>query len=309
MDSPDAPNFFLLGAAKAGTTSLHHYLVQHAQIYLPQEKEIQFFTDEALFVKGPEFYLKHYFRGARAFCARGEATPLYFHRPELVAPRLKEYFGLSRLRFVVVLRNPAKRAWSHYQHMRRLGLEPLGFEPALEKEAARMREEPRSWFSYYSDGLYANQLEHWFQHFSEDRFLVLSQDDLIEDLDRELRKIFCFLGIDTNARIKDKAVKNEAAEPKSAFLMRVLMGRIPGGSLLKHVLPIPFRRRIGMALRHFNTRPVIRHSKMAPETEFKLTQAYERDLERLEKLLGRSFSSWRADPFRSLGAQEVKLAD
>jgi hypothetical protein len=293
MHNPDAPNFMLLGAAKAATTSLHHYLLQHPEIYLPKEKEIQFFTDDALYEKGLDYYLRHYFREARGFPARGEATPFYFHRSEVVIPRLIKCFGLSGLKFVIVLRDPVKRAWSHYQHMLRLGLETLEFEQALEQEAERMKDQPLSWYSYYSDGLYASQLHQWFEHFPKESFFVISQDDLIEDSHRVLATIFCFLGVDPDILIRDISIKNEAAEPRSALFMRVLSGRTRGGVWIKKCLPIPLRRRIGMTLRQLNTRPVSQVSEMKPETRIKLGKAYENDLVRLENLLGRSFASWR----------------
>ncbi len=59
------PNFLILGATKSGTTSLHHYMKQHPDVFLPEEKEIQFFIDDQLYEKGMEFYQKQYFSGNR----------------------------------------------------------------------------------------------------------------------------------------------------------------------------------------------------------------------------------------------------
>lgn len=294
MNSPDAPNFMLLGAAKAGTTSLHHYLIQHPAVYLPKEKEIQFFTDDALYEKGTDYYLKHYFRGARDFVARGDATPIYFHRPEVVIPRLIRHFGVEGLKFVIILRNPVTRAWSHYQHMRRLGLESLEFEQALEQESERMQQHPLSWFSYFSDGLYASQLRQWFDHFPRESFLVIVQDDLIREPRNVLGGIFGFLGCDPNFCVPDISAKNEAAEPRSEWLMRILMGRIPAGAWIKNHLPIHLRRRVGMALRHMNTRPVSTVAEMQLETCERLAQAYASDIRELEELLNRSLACWYA---------------
>ena len=68
------PNFFLIGAIKAGTTSLYHYLRQHPHIYIPVIKETNFFSHDTLYKKGIKWYLGTHFRKGAAFPARGEAS-------------------------------------------------------------------------------------------------------------------------------------------------------------------------------------------------------------------------------------------
>lgn len=288
------PNFMLLGAAKAGTTSLHYYLNQHPQIFLPKEKELQFFTDDKLYAEGKEYYLKHYFSGAHLFPARGEATPFYLHRSAIVIPRLKEFFS-GRIKFIVMLRDPVSRAWSHYQHMVRLGHEHLTFEDALLAETDRLREQPTSWFSYFSDGLYAHQLEQWFEHYPQVDFLILKQDEMMADAHELLGGVFSFLEVDANITISDLSVKNEAGAVKNKLLMEMLMGRAPGSGWVKKMVPTYLRRRWGMKLRQLNTKPAAVAEKMLPGTAEMLRKAYDADLALLERQLGLSFSSWRED--------------
>ena len=293
VDNSDLPNFMIIGAAKAGTTSLHYYLQQHPQIFLPKEKEIQFFTDDQLYNRGKTFYIRNYFKDAHRFPARGEATPFYLHRPEVVIPRLKKTFPDGALKFLVLLRNPAKRAWSHYLHMVRLGLEIYEFDTALAMEEQRMKESPLSWFSYYTDGLYSRQLKRWFSAYPKENFFIVTQDEFASETHKILQKIFSFLNVDETHNIRDLSLKNEAGEAKSRLLMQILMGQFSGSSLLKGILPVPFRRRIGMILRHMNTQPAKNTFILPARIINDLEKRYDIDLEELEKLLGRSFEGWR----------------
>ena len=293
VTNSDLPNFMVIGAAKAGTTSLHHYLLQHPQIFLPKEKELQFFTDDQLYKRGKAYYLDNYFKQAHLFPARGEATPFYLHRPEIVIPRLKQIFADETLKFVVLLRDPAKRAWSHYLHMVRLGLEIFDFSTALAMEEQRMKEDSLSWFSYYTDGLYSRQLKHWFSAYPQEAFLILTQEELASDTQEALQKIFAFLNVDITQKVRDLSVKNKAGEAKSKFLMRILMGRFSGASFLKKILPVQLRRHIGMILRHMNTQPAKNTLMMPDRTYEDLAKRYNADLEELDTLLGRSFENWR----------------
>jgi len=284
----------IIGAAKAGTTSLHHYLSQHPQIYLPKEKELQFFTDDTLYQRGTDYYIASYFKNARKYPARGESTPFYFHRPETVIPRLEETFDGVKLKFILILRHPVFRAWSHYQHMVRLGLETHDFKQALFLEDSRLYENPLSWFSYYSDGLYCKLLMQWFDAFPRERFLILTQDELAAEPHQTLRRIFLFLDVDPSIEIADLSVKNEARIPSSRVLMKLLMGRFPGASLLKKAMSVPVRRRWGMRLRQAATIPDTKKQMVPDEIFEELTARYASDLGALEQLLGRSFQSWRS---------------
>jgi len=294
MNSQDQPNFLIIGAAKAGTSSLHHYLVQHPQVYMPRVKEIQFFTDDQLYRKGIDYYLHHFFKDSNAFPARGEATPLYMHRPCTVIPRITQSFGKQNLKFIVILRDPVKRAWSHYLHSVRLGTEPLEFEAAVQAEGERVKKNQIGWRSYFSDGLYAAQLSEWFDAFPKECFYICTQEELADNPQALLNKIFCFLNISPDVVIDCWAPKNKASEAKSIALMKILMGQFPGAALLKLILPLRLRRQLGMKLRLKNLSPLKNPPKIDKAVAQSLRHLYDPDLAKLETMLDRDFSRWRA---------------
>src|SRR5262249_18066920 len=143
------PNFLLVGTMKAGTTSLYHYVGQHPDVFVSPVKEPSFFAFEGDRVRfrGPrdaeltrftsQTEYARLFQGARGESARGEASTVYPSHPR--APERIQY-PLGTPRIVVMLRDPAERAFSHFLHLRRYGREPLeDFRAALRAEDERRR--------------------------------------------------------------------------------------------------------------------------------------------------------------------------
>jgi len=111
-------------------------------------------------------------------------------------------------RLIVLLRNPADRAWSHYQHVVRQGEEPLSFEEALAREDERLAGEgdrirqdgsyysfAHRKYSYRSRGVYAEQLHAWREHFPRELFLLLRSEDLFDSPTETWRRVTDFLGL------------------------------------------------------------------------------------------------------------------
>jgi Sulfotransferase domain len=197
------PDFIIVGAQKAGTTSLHAYLAQHTQVIPPVRKEVHFFDHE--FHRGLGWYRAHFRRAGGATTVTGESTPYYLFHP-LVPARVAE--ALPSCRVIVVLRDPIDRAFSHHNHERALGFEHLPFEEALAAEDERLAGEERSLlddprhrshahqhFSYLSRGRYAEQLERWLEHVDRDRLLVLGAEDLFAEPERVVAEAQAFLGL------------------------------------------------------------------------------------------------------------------
>ena len=212
------PDFLILGAQKSGTTSLYYQLVRHPRILPCFTKEVHYFTLQQW--RDQRWYRAHFPRKwelTRRSAVCGEATPYYLFEPRVparVAP------ALPNARFVALLRNPSERAYSHYQHARARGHETLGFAEALERETERlapelerMQREPgyvslvHQRFSYFSRGLYAEQLARWLGHFPRERFLVLPAERFYADPDAVCGRVFDFLGLPP-ARLPSLSVPN-----------------------------------------------------------------------------------------------------
>lgn len=292
-ESPkNLPNFFILGAAKAGSTSLYSYLKQHPQVYLPNDKEPHFFDNDIFYEEGLASYLDRHFGDAEQYPARGEATPGYFHCHQKVIPRMIEVYGDQCPRFITIFRDPVRRAWSHYLHRVRNALEDASFEQALKLEPARLQRENSGWVGYFSDGLYAEQLTHWLQYFPKENFYFMLTEDLRFDAREAMKKLFRFLRVDDSVQVDTSGKENVASAPRSAWFMRFLSKR----SFIKRpigVLLSPYsKRRIRERLRRMNSRANATTPQLDKAVEKELREKYRDDVKRLERLIDRDLSAW-----------------
>ncbi|MFP3938683.1 MAG: sulfotransferase family protein [Thermoanaerobaculia bacterium] len=199
------PDFLVLGAMRAGTSSLYRYLGAHPRVSPSLRKEVEYFTRWYHRAEGwyrAHFPLAAFAGGRRSF----EATPYYLLHPH--APRRVQEL-LPEAHFLVVLREPVSRALSHHRHLARLGIETLPFAEAVEREPERTdRERERlladpgyvsrshHLFSYLERGRYAEQLRRWFACFPRERFLVLEHDAFFRDPEAGFREVLRFLDLE-----------------------------------------------------------------------------------------------------------------
>ncbi len=190
------PHFLVCGAMKAGSTSFFHYLNEHPQIYMYPKKEVHFFDRDEFYAKGISFYEKKFIR-AKENQIIGEVTPGYMFLRK-VPGRIKE--NLPGAKLVFILRDPVKRAQSHYLHMIRRGLETLSFEDALAAEEERISKGEK-WFraySYKERGKYIDQIERFAQLFPRKQLYFIILEDLHSNANEVFGHLFKFLNIDAD---------------------------------------------------------------------------------------------------------------
>ena len=235
------PNFMCLGAAKSGTTTLYDILRQHPDVYIPSFKEPHFFDIPENYKNGINWYGKNYFKNANQKIV-ADFTPSYFFDKE--APkRIFESLG-GKVKFVVILRNPVDRAYSHYLHSKRDDHEDLEFKEALMNESSRLKkyEENGDYLSYLrqsyvSQGLYFDMLERYLEYFSLDNFLIIHfEDEFIKHREETMIKILNFLEIE-NFDLKIDIKSNPASQEKSKTLKRIMKKRGWWRILLKKMIP------------------------------------------------------------------------
>jgi hypothetical protein len=280
------PNLFLVGAAKAGTTSLYGELARHPAIFMSSMKEPHYFSriqpspGRAAFfphISDQGDYLALFDRATDEQLV-GEASTSYLWDRE-AAGRIQQVSPGARI--LIMLRDPVERAYSQYWNDVREGLER---RPFLEAVVEEQRAGPGAWgvSSLYIDcGRYADQVQRYLDRFGE-QVLVSLFEDFVADQPATVAAIHEFLGI----RPTDQAVGPRRTNPAS-LPRNVLSGRLLGSGrvrrLARATVPRPLRARLrGAMLKEVSPTP------MDPEARSLLNELFRPEVERLGVVLGRT---------------------
>ena len=290
------PTFLGLGAMKSGTSWLHVQLESHPEVYVPyQRKEIHYFDE--LFHNGSEWYAKFFPAPdeLHKYRAWGEITPEYLLVPE-VPGRIHDL--VPDCKFIVFLRNPADRLFSHYVMALTLGWTQKSlWEFADERKEA------------FRKGLYADQLKRYFELFDRDQFLILIYEHIFSNADntrQALSQVGFFLDIDPTAFSLEKATTrvHERSGPPRFMAAYAAAFRLKRW-LFQHDMDWVFRaaKGVGLSKKIFGESGEL--PRFSEEDRAKMLERYKPSIAELEELLGSDFSFWRG-PKQSHPASAAK---
>lgn len=291
-------DFFLIGAQKAGTSTLYDWLGQHSKIDTAPFKEVVYFVEDHIYAHG-EGYLRRCFKDADPANTWGMA---YVHMMQSAIARERLYDYNPKAKIIAVLRNPIDRAYSAYWFAKRSGWENCAtFEDAIRLEAIRAKgtHTERQELQYLANGHYADFLEPWIEKFGRENLHVVLTEDIKKRPVEALAGTLEFLGIPgvTASQVDVTRKKNESAWPRYPLLQKVILsydgwykriGRaaIPVGMryhLWQHVL---------YPLSRWNLEP-FEYPKLAPATRERLAAEFAPKNARLGELIGRDLSHWK----------------
>lgn len=272
------PNFFIIGAAKAGTTSLFYYLDQHPDIFMAEQKELHFFCD-------PDYrdwlplYLEQFPVDAPV---RGEASTLYTRSPAIpgVPERIASLVPDARL--VYLVRDPVERALASWREER---FHVTERRPA--EEAFRNPEDPHN--AYVAASRYAEQLQGYLDHFPAERVLVLDQRELATAAADVVDRVVAFLGldpapIDTETRYNEGGTKLEYGG-----LGHRLRFSAPARAVRR--MPEPVRRTLTAPARRLLRKPIA-SPDLPEDLRRRLHDVLAPDAARLREMTGLALDHW-----------------
>lgn len=298
------PNFLLVGAAKAGTTSLHHYLSQHSDIYLPRNKENFFFAGlkknsftgpgghyGEVIVENFEDYLT-LFKDVKNEKAVGEVCVAYLYFYENTILNISKYIE-TLPKIIIILRDPIERAFSNYRHHVRDKIEELSFERAIKPKILNARKEAKWWwgFQYIDAGFYFKQVNAYLNSYNRENVKIYLYEDLEQNPTGILRDIYQFLKIDENftpnTNLRYNIGPTVRSEPLEDFLVEY---DHPAKRALRPILLNTIGKRYTEALVNY----FIRRNRLSlnPETRKLLIEIYREDISKLAGLINRDLSAW-----------------
>ncbi len=217
---PGIVGFVVAGTQKGGTSALESYLREHPEICMPaNEKEVHYFDSDARFIGDDHDYSAYHAHFAPRPSHRllGDATPMYMYHPA-VPERIRRYN--PQMKFIMLLRDPVSRAYSHWNMEIRKKHETLRFEEAVRTEAARRSESTASQIrrrAYKGRGRYSEQLQRIWSLFPREQTLALRSDRFQADPAPTLAEIASFLGVGAFPRVDRRTVYHlPYEEPMSA---------------------------------------------------------------------------------------------
>jgi len=279
------PNFLIIGAYKCGTTSLHRYLSQHPEIFMPTRKEPDFFALEGS-AESPRIYggkrrpvttFEEYvslFDAVRGEKAIGEASPSSLES-EQAAARIRHY--VPRAKLVAIVRQPAEAFYSNYCMQLREGRELRSLEDKFRDFKARLVAGDLHGPFYY------RQLKRYYDLFDSDQLRVYFYEDFKRDNIGVLQSIFEYLGVDQGFVPDLGNRSNVGGYPKNPRLQY----RLKNGSGVFALCP----RRLKSAIERRN---LVKPPPMPEELRRAFTELCREDIQGLQRLTGRDLSNWLA---------------
>ncbi len=310
------PNFFVIGAAKCGTTTLYDFLEHHPEVYMSPIKEPHYFSKDIIKENFSDEY-KHYlktrnvnledylktnftrkiwewyiedfnqylqlFKNVTTEKAIGEISNGYLFS-SVAAAEIKATYPNAKI--VMILRNPAERAYSHYLANVRDGRTTLDFKEELIVDSKKER---KGWcisHCYNEMGMYYEQVKRFTDIFDKDQIKIYLNDDLKKNPEAVAKDLFTFLELGTSVDIDFHKKQNEARLPKSAGFMK-------------------FITQTGLKRKIFRAMPIVIQNKIKPlffkegkipkmsnaDRAWLFAQFHENIL-KTQQLIGRDLSSW-----------------
>jgi hypothetical protein len=281
------PTFFIIGAPKAGTTSLHNYLAEHPEIHMSAVKEPRFFAGPENGLPFPPDWVPDLGDYERLFetglAVRGESSTDYAIHPRRSGVPERIMGSVPEAKFVYMVRDPVKRTISHYRMIVAL----MGEQRSL---AGVLGDLDDLYSPYISASLYATQMERYLRHFPEDRVLVVDQADLLAARGPTLSRIFGFLGVDPDfigATVTEEHLSSESwrVYPRgyADFIARYVAPAV-------RWVPVGMRRSLRAAVERRVWQPI--ESAPDPDLLDRMAERFRPEAERLRELTGGRFATW-----------------
>lgn len=298
------PDFYVVGAGRAGTTSLSHYLAQHPKLYVPSSKSCSFFYASDLtgspladnHAAIPEWFVQDkvkyhsFYSSAPVAAIRGDVSPVY-----LASTRVACRIAAARpdAKIIAIMRNPVDRVYSRYVGRRRDGLETTAtFEELVESEISMDLVRDDAHATYLAGGMMSHYLCSYFDAFPAENIQIHFYEEFAGNTREVMASICRFLAVDEDFRFDvDRIYNASGGRIQNAAVGRIWASSLPLRKGLRPWLP--------KSLRDSMFRKVTAKTEkvpIKPETRRRLIDVYRDDIQKIQHLTGRDLSAWLKQP-------------
>ena len=280
------PNFFIVGAPKSGTTNMSYYLMQHPQVFMPENLEPYYFARLDIpqnykreIISDEKKYL-NLFKNAKNCKVVGESSPVYLYCPHS-ALEIKNRFPNSKL--IISLRNPIEIAYSEYFSLKFMGFDQnRSFDELLDSSEEQLTRNEFHIDSLLEAGFYSKHIKRFQKIFSKNQIKIIIFEEYVKNTVPTINSILSFLGIKESITF-DVTPKGAYKVPRN-FASQKLMNNSTFRKAAKFVIPTVTRQKIGERfLVKESSRPPLKQNQRK-----RLMQIYQDDVENLGELLGRN---------------------
>ena len=284
-------DFFIVGAPKAGTTSLYHYLNEHPKISMSSVKEPNYFSHEEL--ETQKLYYKsnkinsldsyhNLFPTRDANLIYGEASVSYLFYKN-VAEKIKTYNKNAKI--IIILRNPIERAFSHYLMDARLGLISESFESVV--DGFETTSKNKLYYQQYIElGKYYDQISNYKRLFNDKNILIIDYEDFKNKTSLCVSNVFDFLQIDTSFMPNLDLTHNTFRKPKFTFI-KILYSNHSIRCIINKLISSKFKNYINQMVFDKEDKPIL-----SQDLRVRLKSIFKNDVNKLSDMLNKDFSKW-----------------
>lgn len=283
-----------VGAAKAGTSSLHELLSKHPRISTSIPKETDYFKSDTQINKSIENYIHKYFNLKNSHKFIFEANPAYMYFEGCIK-NIYELFPDAKI--IVMLRHPVKRAFSQYNFRQTYGRYKQSFEELCKREESLISISEDSKYEYgcLDRSLYSKQIEKIFDFFPKNQVYFIIFEDFISDQNGEVNKLLDWINAE---RINFKNVQeNPTGASYSIIISRLLFHPKYRGirKIFAKMLPRSLKLSLKKSITRLNFKPFDNKLKplLSEKTFQEITKSFHEDIEKTEKITGLNLSSWK----------------
>lgn len=292
------PDFFIPGAAKSGTTSLHDLFDKHPEISMSKIKEPGYWKNKKFndFSKIEISNYKSLF--TNKYVLNGESSTAYMFHDSFIKNIKKNYKTFPK--FIFILRNPIDRYQSHFNWIKGLGLEKKNIDNSISEGCVFNFKEYEDYPKFYFEfGFYQMWIMRFVLNFGKQNIKLITLEDLINNKISILNSCYEFLGVnkirDVN-EIRSNRTKKIMFPTIFHFLRRSISQRMNYTKIFKYVIPSRIRFMIKQILKKIINNWIsydLKTNIMSVHNREKLKQLYFDDVKKLKSTFKEEFSMWK----------------